>query len=45
MHVFLDYILIKIKKNFVYVSEGVNNALVPMRVGSKRMFPIITIEG
>ena len=35
----------KNKKNFVYVSEGVNNALVPMRVGSKRMFPIITIEG
>ena len=35
----------KNKKNFVYVSEGVNNALVPMRVCSKRMFPIITIEG
>ena len=29
----------------VYVSEGVNNAVVPMRIGSRRVFPIITIEG
>ena len=29
----------------VFVSEGVNNAVVPMRVCSKRVFPIITIEG
>ena len=35
----------KIKKHFIYVCEGVNNALVPMRVGSKRIFPVITIEG
>ncbi len=35
----------KNKKHFVYVTDGVNNALVPMRVGSKRIFPIITIEG
>ena len=35
----------KSKKHFIYVTEGVNNALVPMRVGSKRIFPIITIEG
>ena len=35
----------KMKKHFIYVSEGVNNALVPMRVGSKRIFPVITIEG
>ena len=35
----------KSKNHFVYVTDGVNNALVPMRVGSKRIFPIITIEG
>ena len=35
----------KNKKHHVYVSEGVNNALVPMRVGSSRIFPLITIEG
>ena len=29
----------------VYVTDGVNNAVVPMRVGSSRMFPLITIEG
>ena len=35
------------KKNprFVYVSEGVNTAMVPMRVGSHRIFGLITIEG
>ena len=35
----------KEKMHHVYVSEGVNNAVVPMRVCSKRVFPIITIEG
>jgi len=35
----------KNKKHHVYVSEGVNNALVPMRVGSNRVFPLITIQG
>ena len=30
---------------FVYVSEGVNTAMVPMRVGSHRIFGLITIEG
>ena len=35
----------KNKNHHVYVSEGVNNALVPMRVGSSRIFPLITIEG
>ena len=30
---------------YIYVSEGVNNAVVPMRVGSSRIFPLITIEG
>ena len=35
----------KKKSHHVYVSEGVNNALVPMRVGSSRVFPLITIEG
>jgi predicted MPP superfamily phosphohydrolase len=35
----------KNKKHFIYVTDGVNNALCPMRVGSRRMFPIITIEG
>ena len=29
----------------VFVSEGVNNAVVPMRVGSSRVFAILTIEG
>ena len=29
----------------VYVSEGVNTAMVPMRVGSNRIFGLITIEG
>ena len=33
------------KSHHVYVSDGVNNALVPMRVGSSRVFPLITIEG
>ena len=33
------------KMHHVFVSEGVNNAVVPMRVGSRRVFPIITIEG
>ena len=35
----------KTKNHHVYVSEGVNNALVPMRVGSSRVFALITIEG
>ena len=35
----------KNKKHFVYVTQGVNNALSPMRVGSKRVFSIINIEG
>ena len=35
----------KNRNHHVYVSEGVNNALVPMRVGSSRIFPLITIEG
>ena len=33
------------KTHYIYVSEGVNNAVVPMRVGSSRVFPLITIEG
>ena len=33
------------KMHHVFVSEGVNNAVVPMRVGSHRVFPLITIEG
>ena len=33
------------KLHHVYVSEGVNNAVVPMRVGSHRVFALITIEG
>jgi predicted MPP superfamily phosphohydrolase len=33
------------KNHHVYVTDGVNNALVPMRVGSSRVFPLITIEG
>ena len=32
-------------QRFVYVSEGVNTAMVPMRVGSHRIFGLITIEG
>ena len=35
----------KTKSHYVYVSEGVNNAVVPMRVASSRVFPLITIEG
>ena len=30
--------------HFVYVSEGVNNAVIPMRVCSSRIFALITIE-
>ena len=33
------------KSHHVYVSQGVNNAVVPMRVGSSRIFALITIEG
>ena len=33
------------KMHHVFVSEGVNNAVVPMRIGSSRVFAIITIEG
>ena len=33
------------KMHHVFVSEGVNNAVVPMRVGSHRIFALITIEG
>ena len=32
-------------KHHVFVSEGVNNALPPMRVGCSRVFGLITIEG
>ena len=32
-------------KNHVYVSEGINTALPPMRVGSNKTFAVITIEG
>ena len=35
----------KLNSHYVYVSEGVNNAVVPMRVGSSRIFALITIEG
>ena len=35
----------KEKKHFVYVTDGVNNSVMPMRVGSNRVFPIITIKG
>ena len=35
----------KTNSHFVYVSEGVNNAVVPMRVGSRRIFAEITITG
>ena len=31
--------------HYVYVSEGVNTAMIPMRVGSHRIFGLITIEG
>ena len=34
----------KSKKHFVYVSQGVNNAVIPMRVCSSRIFALITIE-
>ena len=33
------------KTHHVFVSEGVNNALPPMRVGCSRVFGLITIEG
>jgi predicted MPP superfamily phosphohydrolase len=32
-------------KNHVYVTEGINTALPPMRVGSNKTFAVITIEG
>ena len=32
------------KTHHVYVSQGVNNAVIPMRVGSSRIFALITIE-
>ena len=35
----------KTNNHYIYVSEGVNNAVVPMRVCSSRVFPLITIEG
>ena len=35
----------KEKKHHVFVSEGVNNNSPPMRVGSSRIFGLITIEG
>ena len=35
----------KAQSHHCFVSEGVNNALVPMRVGSSIVFPLITIEG
>ena len=35
----------KNKSHHVYVTEGVNNAVVPMRIASSRVFPLITIEG
>ena len=35
----------KTNSHYVYVSEGVNNAVVPMRVGSSRVFPLFTIKG
>ena len=35
----------KTNSHYVYVSEGVNNAVIPMRVGSSRIFPLINIEG
>ena len=33
------------ESHFVYVSQGVNNAVIPMRVLSSRIFALITIEG
>lgn len=33
------------ENHFVYVSQGVNNAVIPMRVLSSRIFALITIEG
>ena len=33
------------KTHHIFVSEGVNNAVIPMRVGSSRVFAMITIEG
>ena len=35
----------KSNSHYIYVSEGVNNAVTPMRVGSSRIFALITIEG
>ena len=35
----------KTNSHFIYVSEGVNNAVIPMRVGSSRIFALFTIEG
>ena len=35
----------KTNSHYVYVSEGVNNAVVPMRICSSRVFPLLTIEG
>ena len=35
----------KNKTHFVYVTQGVNNALSPMRIGSKRVFSLINVEG
>ena len=35
----------KEKLHHVYVSDGVNNSCSPMRVGSSRVFALITIEG
>jgi len=35
----------KNKKSHVYVSEGVNPSLLPIKVGCYRTFPVITIEG
>ena len=32
-------------RNHVYVSEGINTAFTPMRIGSNKTFAIITIEG
>ena len=33
------------KSHHVFVTDGVNNAVTPMRVGSSRVFAMITIEG
>ena len=35
----------KSNSHHVYVSEGVNNAVIPMRICSSRVFPLLTIEG